>query len=86
MRAPTYESQAVALLHRFSQLLPRYVALKIACACALDGVDGKQEFVWQPDHQLSFKETEALVAGDAWLAYPDHKKPFHEVSRRRLCM
>ena len=47
----------------------------------LTELTGKGQFIWDPDpgnpvHTKSFEEMKALIAADAFCAYPDHTKPF----------
>jgi hypothetical protein len=43
----------------------------------LTNLTGRGRFVWEPEHQLSFKIMKAMIAQDCMLRYPDHNKPFH---------
>jgi len=47
----------------------------------LTELTGKGQFVWDPDpdnpvHTKAFEAMKALIAADAFCAYPDHTKPF----------
>ncbi len=42
----------------------------------LTSLTGKAKFEWTPQHQRTFETMKAVIASDALMMYPDHKKPF----------